>query len=132
MTVEERLSIGSQAEIMDVRTRVRAAAREAGMGVVDLTKLVTAASELARNMVVHGGGGECMIERVQNSRAGIRVVFEDRGPGIPDLDRAMEDGFSTVRSLGLGLPGSRRLVDDFEIHSEPGRGTRVTVVKWVR
>lgn len=128
----ESLRVESQREILDVRTRVRAAAAEAGLGVVDLTKLVTAASELARNMVIYGGGGECRIQRLDSPRPGVQVVFQDAGPGIPDVERAMEDGFSTGRSLGLGLPGARRLVDHFEIESVPGAGTRVAVVKWSR
>lgn len=103
-----------------------------GFGLVDQTKMVTAASELARNAVVYGGGGEVSLEQVGNgSRRGLRLVFEDRGPGIPDVELALRDGYTTGGGLGLGLGGARRLANDFEIDSAPGRGTRVAITRWV-
>ena len=101
--------------------------------VVDRTKFVTAASELGRNALVHGGGGSMQISEVtRDGKVGLRLVFEDQGPGIPDIDRAMTDGFSTARSMGLGLGGTRRLVNEFDIQSVPGSGTTVTVTQWKR
>jgi serine/threonine-protein kinase RsbT len=98
---------------------------------VDQTKVVTAASELARNTLDYGGGGTATIERVQNSiRQGIRIVFEDRGPGIPDIERALSDGYSTGNGLGLGLGGAKRLSNEFDIRSTPGEGTRISIVRW--
>ena len=130
----------TRAEVMDVLTgddvvRVRQAVRSRaaalGFSLVDQTKLVTAASELARNAFVHGGGGTCSIEVLdEGMRRGLRLTFEDRGPGIADLELAMKDGFTTGNGLGLGLSGSRRLVNEFDIRSRPGEGTRVTVIRW--
>jgi serine/threonine-protein kinase RsbT len=98
---------------------------------VDQTKLVTAASELARNALEHGKGGQMVIEQVENSiKNGLKLVFEDRGPGIADIDAALRDGYTTGGGMGLGLGGSKRLVNDFHIESEPGKGTRITVVRW--
>jgi serine/threonine-protein kinase RsbT len=100
---------------------------------VDRTKFVTAASELGRNALVHGGGGTMGIEALQkDGRQGLRLVFRDQGPGIPDLDRAYTDGFSTARSMGLGLGGARRLVNEFHLTTEVGKGTTVTVTQWKR
>jgi len=100
---------------------------------VERTKFVTAASELGRNLLVHGGGGLMRIaELLDAGRPGLRLVFEDQGPGIADIDQAMRDGFSTARSLGLGLGGARRLVSDFALESSPGHGTKVTVTQWKR
>ena len=104
-----------------------------GFGLVDQTKMVTAASELARNMVIYGGGGTVRIDRPDNDgRQGLRLTFEDRGPGIADIERALKDGFTTGNGLGLGLGGAKRLSNEFEIVSRPGEGTRVTITRWKR
>lgn len=124
-------AIRVESDVVTVRQAVRAWAVEAGLSLVDQTKLVTAASELARNTLVYGGGGTARLESVSNGpRRGIRLVFDDQGPGIADLEQALRDGFTTGTGLGLGLSGSRRLVNEFDIVSSPGEGTRVTVVKW--
>ena len=104
-----------------------------GFGLLDQTRLATVASELARNAVKYATGGRLILQPTADARgrAGLRLIFEDEGPGIPDLDAAMRDGFSTGKSLGKGLPGSKRLVDEFTIESAPGRGTSVTVVRWL-
>jgi len=108
-------------------------ARLLEFNVVDRTKFVTAASELGRNAMVHGQGGTMfMCERHENGRAGLQLVFEDHGPGIADIAQAMTDGFTTARSLGLGLGGARRLVNEFAIESQPGHGTKVSVTQWKR
>ncbi len=126
-------SIGSDQDVVRVRQVVRQAAVAAKLPLVDQTKLVTAASELARNTLVHGGGGYASVEQVHNGRrAGVRVSFVDEGPGIADLDLALTDGYTTGSGLGLGLSGSRRLCDEFNIDTAVGHGTRVTVVKWSR
>ena len=102
-------------------------------GVVDRTKFVTAASELGRNTLVHGKGGSMVIREVERAgRSGLELMFQDQGPGIPDISQAMVDGFSTARSMGLGLGGARRLVNEFSLESHPGKGTRVTVTQWKR
>jgi serine/threonine-protein kinase RsbT len=101
-----------------------------GFSLVDQTKLVTAASELARNTIIYGGGGEMQAELLNGPRSGIRLTFEDKGPGIPDLDMALRDGFTTGSGLGLGLGGAKRLVNDFEIFSKLGQGTKVTITRW--
>ena len=120
-----------QHDIVNVRQVVRSWSISLGLGLVDLTKLVTAASEIARNTVEYGGGGTLQIEELRDGlRQGVRLVFEDKGPGIADLDRAMTDGYSTGTGMGLGLGGTRRLVDDFDITSTPGLGTRVSITKW--
>jgi serine/threonine-protein kinase RsbT len=114
-----------------VRQRVRAFAAEEGFRLVDQTKIVTAASELARNTFIYGGGGLARVELVeQNGRRGVRVSFEDRGPGIADLDLALTDGYTTGGGLGLGLSGAKRLCNEFEIRSKPGEGTTVTITRW--
>jgi serine/threonine-protein kinase RsbT len=101
--------------------------------VVDRTKFVTAASELGRNVLVHGHGGTMTIdELLRDGRTGLQLKFEDQGPGIADVERAMADGFSTARSMGMGLPGARRLVNEFVLTSQPGQGTTVTVIQWKR
>ena len=128
-----RQSIGSDQDVVRVRQMVRQAALAAKLPLVDQTKLVTAASELARNTLVHGGGGYASVEQVHNGRrGGVRVTFVDEGPGIADLDLALTDGYTTGGGLGLGLSGSRRLCDEFDIDTAAGEGTRVTVVKWSR
>jgi serine/threonine-protein kinase RsbT len=127
----DSLTLRTQQDIVAIRQLVRKAAQEIGFGLVDQTKMVTAASELARNTVVYGGGGvfkwECISE---GGRHGLRLTFSDEGPGIPDIELAMKDGWTTGRGLGLGLSGSKRLVNDFEIDSRPGVGTRVTISRW--
>jgi serine/threonine-protein kinase RsbT len=126
-------SIASDHDVVRVRQMVRQAALAAKLPLVDQTKLVTAASELARNTLVHGGGGYASVEQIHNGRrAGVRVSFVDEGPGIADLDLALTDGYTTGGGLGLGLSGSRRLCDEFDIDTAAGQGTRVTVVKWAR
>jgi serine/threonine-protein kinase RsbT len=125
------LTIANSDDVVRVRQAVRSRAVEAGLSLVDQTKVVTAASELARNTLDYGGGGTATIERVQNSiRQGIRIVFEDRGPGIPDIERALSDGYSTGNGLGLGLGGAKRLSNEFDIRSTPGEGTRISIVRW--
>jgi serine/threonine-protein kinase RsbT len=117
-----------------VRQQVRTVAAENGFSLVDQTKLVTAASELARNTLVHGGGGTAQVEVVKSTtgRAGVKLHFTDEGPGIADIGLALTDGWTSGGGLGLGLSGSRRLVDEFELNSAPGTGTTVMVVKWSR
>ena len=127
----EQLPIRSDADVVQVRHVVRALCAQQGFSLVDQTKMVTAASELARNALQHGGGGFMLTELVeQGLRRGLKLVFQDEGPGIGDLTLAMKDGYSTGGGLGLGLPGSKRLVSEFDLVSEPGKGTRVTVVRW--
>jgi serine/threonine-protein kinase RsbT len=130
----DELPIRSGDDVVRVRQQVRTAAAASGLSLVDQTKLVTAASELARNALVHGGGGTARVEVITagSGRAGIRVSFSDGGPGIPDIDLALTDGWTTGGGLGLGLSGARRLVDEFELISEPGVGTSVVVSKWMR
>lgn len=112
---------------------VRARALEMGFNLVDQTKLITAASELARNTLIHGGGGALVIENIQNgARRGLHLVFEDQGPGIADINLALQDGYTTAGGLGLGLGGAKRLCNEFEIQSQVGKGTRVCVTKWIR
>lgn len=125
------LPITSQEDIVVVRQAVRKAAVGAGLNLVDQTKIVTAASELARNALVHGGGGNVSIEHINEwERRGIRLSFIDQGPGIRDIEQALKDGYSTGTGLGLGLGGAKRLSNDFSIWSEPGNGTRVTITRW--
>jgi serine/threonine-protein kinase RsbT len=127
----EVIHLRSDAEIVRARQAVRAMCTECGFSLVDQTKMVTASSELARNTLVHGRGGTVTLELLEDdSRRGVRLLFEDRGPGIPDIARALQDGYTTGNGMGLGLPGSRRLVNEFELTSELGVGTRVIVVRW--
>ncbi|HTX27999.1 MAG TPA: ATP-binding protein [Streptosporangiaceae bacterium] len=130
----DELPIRSGDDVVRVRQHVRVMAAENGLSLVDQTKLVTAASELARNTLVHGGGGVARVEVVKSpdGRAGVKLQFSDDGPGIADTDLALRDGWSSGTGLGLGLSGSRRLVDEFELNSKPGAGTSVVVVKWSR
>lgn len=128
---EEQVAVESEAHIVAVRQMVRAWAQELGFSLVDQTKIVTAASELARNTIKHGGGGSLRLTALKNGvRSGLKLQFEDHGPGIPDINMAMKDGFTTAGGLGLGLGGSKRLVNEFEINSQPGEGTKVTIVRW--
>jgi serine/threonine-protein kinase RsbT len=132
-TGAQKLAISSDADVVRVRQAVRAFALQAGLSIVDQTKLVTAASELARNTLIHGKGGHATVELVREGiRTGVRAAFIDSGPGIPNLDLAMTEGYTSGGGLGLGLPGSRRLVDHFELETQPGNGTRITVTKWKR
>jgi len=133
MTVvrDETMPIRSSSDVVLVRQAVRAWAVAQGLGLVDQTKIVTAASELARNTVDYGGGGTVRLEALQEgARRGLRLTFEDEGPGIPDIARALTDGYTTGNGMGLGLSGSKRLVNEFDIWSEVGKGTRVTVTRW--
>jgi len=128
---DESRPLRAEDDVVRARQVVRAWAVELGFSLVDQTKLVTAASELARNTVVYGGGGALRMEVLEDgARMGIRLAFEDTGPGIPDVEQALRDGFTSGGGLGLGLGGARRLVNEFSIQSAPGEGTRVTVVKW--
>ena len=127
----EEIPVREVGDIVAVRQQTRQWAGEVGLSLVDQTKIVTAASELARNVVVYGGGGLVRLELLENGvRKGLRLVFADQGPGIPDVERALQDGFTTGGGLGLGLGGARRLVNEFAIHSEVGRGTTVTIARW--
>jgi serine/threonine-protein kinase RsbT len=127
----DTLPIRSEGDVVAVRQVTRAWAAELGFSLVDQTKVVTAASELARNTLIHGGGGSVRIESLaEGIRKGLRLSFEDHGPGIPDIDLALKDGYTTGGGLGLGLSGSKRLMSDFSIDSRVGEGTKVTVTKW--
>jgi serine/threonine-protein kinase RsbT len=130
----EELPIRSGDDVVRVRQQVRVAAGQIGLSLVDQTKLVTAASELARNTLVHGGGGSAQIDMVKSpaGRSGVKLSFTDTGPGIADLDLALTDGWTSGGGLGLGLSGARRLVDEFELTSSPGIGTTVMAIKWSR
>ena len=130
----DELPIRTGDNVVRVRQQVRALAAKGGLSLVDQTKVVTAASELARNALVHGGGGLARVEMVTSAlgKNGIRIGFSDEGPGIADVDLALTDGWSSGAGLGLGLSGARRLVDEFELTSKPGGGTSVVVVKWSR
>jgi serine/threonine-protein kinase RsbT len=133
MTVvkREQLPLQTSSDVVVARQKVRQWAIELRFSLVDQTKLVTAASELARNALDHGQGGQMTIEVVNGAvRNGIKLVFEDHGPGIPDIEMALKDGFTTGSGMGLGLGGSKRLVNDFSIESEAGKGTKVTVTRW--
>ncbi|UIN36896.1 anti-sigma regulatory factor [Methylobacterium oryzae] len=131
VTKTETLSVRSGDDVVHVRQRVRALSIEIGLGLVDQTKIVTAASELARNTLDYGGGGDVLMEIVQAGiRKGLRLTFEDQGPGIPDIEQAMTDRFTTGRGMGLGLGGAKRLSNEFHIESTPGSGTRVTIARW--
>jgi serine/threonine-protein kinase RsbT len=128
---DESVSVRSGEDVVLVRQTVRAWAVELRFSLIDQTKIVTAASELARNTVDYGGGGTLrLLALADGGRRGLRLVFEDKGPGIPDVERALKDGFTTGRGLGLGLSGARRLSNEFEIVSRPGEGTRVTIGRW--
>jgi serine/threonine-protein kinase RsbT len=129
--VKDVLDIRSSEDVVAVRQAVRQRAVDLGFSLVDQTKIVTAASELARNTLQHGGGGQVRIEPVESSgRRGLRLTFEDKGPGIGDLTLAMRDGYTTGNGLGLGLSGARRLSNEFHIDSRPGEGTTVSIVRW--
>ncbi|HXE56881.1 MAG TPA: anti-sigma regulatory factor [Gemmatimonadales bacterium] len=127
----EILAIRDSADVVLVRQRVRHLAQEAGFSLIDQTKIVTAASELARNTLDYGGGGRVTMEVLNDGvRRGLRLTFRDEGPGIPDIELALRDGFTTGNGLGLGLGGARRLVNEFRIESKPGAGTTVVIARW--
>lgn len=127
----ETFTIASASDVVRVRQAVRSLASELNFNIVDQTKLVTATSELARNTLQHGGGGVMKATIVENGlRKGIQLTFEDQGPGIQNIELAMRDGYTTANGMGLGLSGSKRLVNEFDIKSEVGRGTTVTITRW--
>jgi serine/threonine-protein kinase RsbT len=126
----ERRAVRVAQDVVSVRQVVREWAVAVGFSLVDQTKLVTAASELARNTLIHGGGGTVELQELNGPRRGIRLVFEDSGPGIKDVDAVLKDGYSTGGGLGLGLGGAKRLSNEFEISSQPGAGTRVSITRW--
>jgi serine/threonine-protein kinase RsbT len=128
---DETLAITSADDVVRVRQLVRARALEVGFSLVDQTKIITAASEIARNTLDYGGGGTARVELVRNGvRRGVRLVFADKGPGIADMSLAMTDGYTTGAGLGLGLTGAKRLCNEFDIVSKPGEGTTVTLARW--
>ena len=133
MAVEktETLNIGSEQDIVLIRQAVKAWAAQLSFSIVDQTKIVTAASELGRNTFIYGGGGSAKLEMLSEGiRKGLRVTFEDHGPGIPDIEQAMKEGFTTGKGMGLGLSGAKRLVNEFKITSHVGEGTTVTITRW--
>ncbi|MGA4977584.1 anti-sigma regulatory factor [Streptomyces cinereoruber] len=129
----EEVAIRSSGDVVKARQTVRVLAQQAGLSLVNQTKLVTAASELGRNTLIYGGGGTADAVIVRDmARVGVQVSFSDTGPGIPDIEQALTDGWTSGSGMGLGLSGARRLVDEFELDSAPGAGTTVTVLKWAR
>ena len=127
----EVIQLRGDADIVRVRQTVRGVCTEEGFSLVDQTKMVTAASELARNTVIHGRGGVVVVESLEEgSKRGVRMTFEDEGPGIADIEQALRDGYTTGPGLGMGLGGARRLVNEFHIESKPGGGTRVVATRW--
>lgn len=129
----EHIPLAAESDVVKARQAVRRAATELALNIVVQTKLITAASELGRNTLIHGGGGYLLLEIIRDvSRRAVRLTFIDQGPGIPDIELAMRDGFTTGSGLGLGLGGSRRLVSDFKIASKEGQGTRITLTQWNR
>jgi serine/threonine-protein kinase RsbT len=128
---KDTVQVAKETDVVFLRNRVKEVAVKIKMGLLNQTRLLTAASELVRNLMRYGGGGSCLIEVVSSGRNnGVRLTFSDKGPGIPDIAAAMRDGFSTGKSLGLGLPGTKRLVNEFDIKSKVGEGTVVTIIKW--
>lgn len=131
MTRSERLEIRSADDVVKVRQQTRMMAVEAGLSLVDQTKIITAASELARNTLDYGGGGDFLGEVLEDGgRRGLKLTFEDHGPGIPDIQQALKDGYTSGSGLGLGLGGARRLSNEFSIDSKVGVGTKVTITRW--
>ncbi|MCE6991248.1 anti-sigma regulatory factor [Dyadobacter sp. CY323] len=130
-TIRESLIVQQERDLVVCRNRVKEVAVKIGMGIVNQTKLITATSEIARNMLIYGGGGVMRLEVItRGKQEGIQLVFEDKGPGIADIQKAMQDGFTTGRTLGMGLPGAKRLVNEFTIQSTFGKGTTVKLLKW--
>jgi serine/threonine-protein kinase RsbT len=128
---KESMQIVKEQDVILFRNRVKEFATRIGMSILNQTKLITAASELVRNMLKYASGGVVILEIVSKDRTtGVRLTFTDQGPGIADIKQAMQDGYSTGKSLGLGLPGAKRLVNEFEIKSEVGKGTTVTIIRW--
>ncbi|WP_291148098.1 anti-sigma regulatory factor [Flavobacterium sp. UBA7680] len=128
---KEEIPIVKEQDVVPLRNRVKEYGVKIGMSILNQTKLITATSELVRNLLKYGGGGKVIIESVSNGRDnGVRVTFIDNGPGIANVELAMKDGYSTGKSLGLGLPGTKRLVNEFDIKTELGNGTTVTITKW--
>jgi serine/threonine-protein kinase RsbT len=126
-------AVSRSGDLVHIRQAIRALSQRCHLSLVDQTKMITAASELARNTLVHGGGGTVTCGLVdKDSKRGVAAVFEDSGPGIADIEQAMTDGWTSGGGLGLGLSGARRLVDAFQLDSTPGKGTTVTIIKWVR
>jgi serine/threonine-protein kinase RsbT len=127
----DALPLRAEADVVHARQAVRKMTQELKFSLVDQTKMVTAASELARNTIIYGGGGTMKWEMLlDGARSGLRLTFEDQGPGIPDLTLAMKDGWTSGSGLGMGLSGAKRLVNDFDIHTEVGKGTRVMIARW--
>ena len=130
VTATESVPLREEPDVVAVRRKIRDVSLKIGFNLVDQTKVVTAASELARNTVIHGGGGSMKIEMLNGPRLGLRLTFEDQGPGIPDIDLALRDGYTSGSGLGLGLGGAKRLVNEFEIQSQVGAGTKITITRW--
>jgi serine/threonine-protein kinase RsbT len=131
VTRSDTMPVRTEHDIVMVRQMVRKLSQESSFSLVDQTKMVTAASELARNTLIHGGGGEMRWEQLlEGIRKGVRLAFQDTGPGIPNMELAMMDGWTSGSGLGMGLSGSKRLVNDFSIESDPGKGTKVIIVRW--
>ena len=126
----ETVALLAESDIVSARRRVREVASQLGFSLVDQTKVVTAASELARNTLIHGQGGAMELTTLNGPRVGLRLTFQDKGPGIPDIQLALRDGFTTGSGLGLGLGGAKRLVNEFEVTSRVGQGTKITVTRW--
>jgi serine/threonine-protein kinase RsbT len=126
----ETVPLKSEPDVVAVRRQVRELSAKLGFSLVDQTKIVTAASELARNTLIHGSGGMMHVETLNGPRTGLRLTFEDKGPGIPNIELALRDGFTTGSGLGLGLGGAKRLANEFDIVSRVGEGTKVTITRW--
>ena len=126
----ETVPLASEPDVVTVRRRVREVSAKLGFTLVDQTKVVTAASELARNTLIYGGGGSMVLETLNGPRIGLKLTFEDNGPGIPNIELALRDGFTTGSGLGLGLGGAKRLVNEFHVDSRVGEGTKVTITRW--
>ena len=126
----EHVPVKIEPDVVAARRRVREITNQLGFSLVDQTKVVTAASELARNTIIYGGGGTMKVETLNGPRTGLRLTFEDNGPGIADIQMALRDGFTTGAGLGLGLGGAKRLVNEFEIDSRVGEGTKISITRW--